>query len=83
MLASPRNHNSDILLLQKELHDKQHELTIAYQTSLGLIESNNDLQRELEEQSVAMQTLDAKLADSEMKVLIEAWNGWQTTKDER
>ena len=65
---SPHGQNIDILSLQKELQDKQHELTIAYQTSLELIETNNDLQKQLEEQSTMIQNMDSNIADCEMKV---------------
>lgn len=68
MDASPRNVSSSLLQLQKELQDKQHQLTKAYQTSMTLIESNNRLQRQLEEQSATIQTFEHKTADSEMKV---------------
>ena len=57
-----------VLQLQKQLQDKQHELTTAYQTSLNLIESNNQLQRQMEVQAATIQTLEHKLADSETTV---------------
>ena len=68
---SPSPHKlreSDILSLQKEVEDKQHELTIAYQTSLELVETNTELQQQFEEQSITVEQLDANTIDLEMKV---------------
>ena len=61
-------HEVDILSLQKELQDKQHELTIAYQTSLELVETNTELQNQLDEQTITIQQLDASITDYETKV---------------
>eukprot|EP01084_Bolivina_argentea_P166550 289124_1 len=73
---SPINKNSsDLLSLQKELKDKEHELNIAYQTSLELIETNNELQQHLEEQNSTIEILDANILDCEMKMdMLEAEN---------
>ena len=68
MPTMPPPHSIDILSLQKELQDKQHELTIAYQTSLELIETNNELQQQLEESTATIQALEYKMVDHEMKV---------------
>lgn len=67
---SPHNMKTepDILSLQKELQDKQHELTIAYQTSLELVETNTELQSQLDEQTITIQQLDASITDYETKV---------------
>ena len=69
---TPHKHKeTDILSLQKELQDKQHELTIAYQTSLELVETNTELQQQLEEQTITIQQLDASITDYEMKVQLQ------------
>eukprot|EP01084_Bolivina_argentea_P166546 289117_1 len=72
---SEHEQSREIVTLQKQLKDKEHELNIAYQTSLELIETNNELQQQLEEQNVTIQTLDANILDYEMKIdMLEAEN---------
>eukprot|EP01083_Nonionella_stella_P171578 586339_1 len=72
---SPQRQSTDILSLQKELEDKRHELNIAYQTSLELIDTNNDLQQQFEEQCATLEALDGTLVDYQMKIdLLEREN---------
>ena len=69
---SPSPHKSlkesDILSLQKELQDKEHELRTSYQVALELTEHNTELQSELEEKTLTIQQLDASITDYETKV---------------
>eukprot|EP01083_Nonionella_stella_P124104 374494_1 len=72
---SEHEQSREIVTLQKQLKDKEHELNIAYQTSLELIETNHELQKHLEEQNSTIEILDAKTLDYEMKIdMLEAEN---------